>query len=211
MANLEQAWGKRVFTATNYPELKSVPGSDCKLIDTIVSSRTQIDWITDPRDEQYRQEAQQEGFREFRLPRLQKQFKELNDIINEASNRILYRLIKFEKAGLAEFTELGYDVKLGKIVSMMASSPDWADYDFKQDVVVKDKVFGHTDVRHLTWGFRSYVTLSDTSGWTNFASDSSRDADRTFAEMVLIMRERQHAWGPFVEWRKKKMAEKGIV
>ena len=211
MSNLERDWGNRIFIASFYPEIKSVAGSDCKLIDHMVSQRNRVEWVGEPRGEQYKEEAKQEGFLEFRLPQVQKEFKEMNDIIREASDRILRRLMAFEKAGLAEFAELGYEAKLGKFSPSMSGALDWADYDFKQDVMVKDKVFGHSDVRHLTWGFRSYMTLSDDSGWTHFAADTGTDATRTFAEMVLIMRERQHAWGPFVDWRKKRMAEKGIV
>jgi hypothetical protein len=197
-------------TAATYPALRSVASKDCKLIERLVSQRMEVDWITDPRDERYKEESKKEGFLEYVLPRVKEQFDEVNDLIREATNRVLRRLIAFEKAGLPEFEELGYDVKVGKILPLFAAT-DWADYSFKQDVSISDKVFGGATTLDLTWGFRGYVSMSEKGQWTNYSSDSS-DGHLTFAMMMLIIKDRQHKveWPKFTVWRKQKMTEKGL-
>jgi len=198
-------------TAATYPTLRLVASKDCKLIDRLVSQRTDVDWITDPRDSKYKEESQKEGFLEYMLPRVKENFDEVNDLIREAANRVIRRLVAFEKGGLPEFEELGYGVTVGKIHSLF-NAPDWADYTFKQEVAISDKVFGGTTNLDLTWGFRGYINMSDKTQWTTYSSDSPNDGHLTFAMMMLIIKDHQHknGWPSFVAWRKQKMAEKGL-
>jgi len=198
-------------TAATYPILASVDTKDCQLIDRLVSQRTTVDWVTDPRDEIYQREVQKEGFFESYLPRVKKEFDETNDLIDEAVHRVLRRLIAFEKGGIPEFEELGYEVKIGKLIPIFVA-PNWADYNFNQEVSILDKVFGRRSSLDLTWSFRSYVQMSEKKGWTQLSSDTSA-ARLTFAAMIFINNERlynsQKDWTSFVVWRKQKMSEKG--
>jgi len=199
-------------TAATYPTLHSMASGDCKLIARLVSERMEVDWVTDPRDETYIKHSKEEGFFESYLPRVKEEFKEVNDLIREATTRLLKRLIAFEKAGLSEFEELGYSVTIQKPIQLTAAS-DWADYDFKQNISVADKVFKGTTSFRLTWGFRDFVSMSvGNDNWTTFDSDSRPKV--TFAAMILIVKDRlyneQRDWEKFVAWRKEQMAEKGL-
>jgi hypothetical protein len=196
-------------SAATTPTLKSVATRDCKLISRMVSERMQVDWVTSPRSEEYQRYEKEEGFHEFKLPRAKKELAEINDIIEEATTRLVRRLIGFERGSMQEFDELGYDVKLGKVTPVFGAR-DWADYDFRQKVTITDKVMGGTQTLDLTWGFRDFVRMSDRGGWTSFDSDGS-DGQLTFIRMALYVKDRMHKqdWPRFLEWRKEKMEEKG--
>jgi len=197
-----------------YPTMRTLGNfKDPKLISRLVNDRTDVDWITDPRSELYQQKSQDSGFLEYTVPSVKKQFAEVNDLIREATTRCLKRLKAWQKLAVPQFEELGYTVKLGKFTSVVQSS-DWADYDFRQIISITDNVFGGTENRHLTWGFRDFVYLSEYQNhWTSFSSDSQIDAPLTFAAMVLSMKEhlQKNAWKEFIAWRQKKMTEKGVA
>jgi len=192
------------------PQFKSVETKDCKLIDRMVSQRTKVDWVTDSRDEEYQRRSEEEGFHEHILPQYQRELEEINDIINEAAKRLVRRLVGFERASLPEFEDLGFNVKLGKPTPVYGSGrSDWADYDFRQEVSITDKVYGGTDTLKLTWSFRDFVRMSDGGRWTHF--DSNKSGGRaTFPEMALTVSNRLHDWDRFVARREESMREKGL-
>jgi hypothetical protein len=208
----ENEKNKDKFKTAAAPVFRSVETRDCKLIDRLVSQRGAVDWVTDVRDEKYQRLSEEEGFRERIFPRARESFHEINDFINEAAARLTKRLIAFERGSLPEFEELGYRVKLGKLTPVFGSGGrDWADYDFRQEVSIADKVLGGTDTLRLTWGFRDYVRMSDGGRWTSF--DSNRSGGRlTFTEMALTVSVRLHGgdWPGFVAQRKQRMEEKGF-
>lgn len=192
------------------PFLK-VPGQDSKVIDMAVSNRIHYDWFNDPRDSRYKEQENQEGFREYLIPRAKKGFKDNNEIIQEAVGRLLKRLVMFEKSALPDLESLGYEVRLHKPETAMPTA-GWADYDYTQKVDVTDKVWGHQQTLILTWGFRSWVQVSSRN-WTTFNAEN--DSKASFANILVAFVERAHVdnqakWQQWIANRKVLMQEKGF-
>lgn len=216
LTELEWVWGPLVRQAS--PEIgfrgipfHKVPGKDPKVIEMAVNNRIQYDWWDDSRDSKYQEQQALPEFREVLLPRAKANFMEYNDIIAEASKRLMKRVILFEKSAIPDLQALGFTLKLHKPEAALQGSAYWADYDFLQTVELHDDAsnWGNSNIR-LTWGFRSWLQIN--SNWTS--SNADNDPKATFAQLIVTHGMRQHTdnpakWREWVEMRQKYLQDKG--
>ena len=211
LSPLERAWGLAHQAGIIRPiPFGKVPGQDPKVIEMAVNKRMEDDWVVDPRSGLYQEESVKEGFREYVLPRARKRFDETNEVIKEASARLLKRLLIWEKSSLQVLEDLDYEVKLYKPTSTV-SHPDWADYDFHQKVDVTDLTFGGTHTVYLNWTFRGDLHVIDKMMWSQFYASS--DPKWSFAQILMTFVNRLHltlsSWVGFEEHRMQAAVTKG--
>lgn len=183
--------------------ISKVGGRDAKLIENFVNKRMQVDWVTEPGRGLWKkyQEEDPEGF-PFIYQRAKEQYELANNIIDDASKRIIKDIHKFKRSALPELHSLGFKVKIGKLNPLGTPGA----YTYKQPVNVTDTLYSSNSTSlMLEWNFRGEVKVSDSGGWAEFWS-TGYTAGATFSQIVVTLSQRAHTtkprdWEDWKRWR----------
>ena len=194
--------------------LAAVAGSSPTTIHALVGQRTQVDWVTSPREwSSHGLKEDEDTFRKLTLPRARGQFQTLNEGILEQMKGMMARARAFERDGIVRLKAAGFDVKIGKTELVNNNAAQWVDYYFKQTIQVTDKLFrGNSMTLQTTWsadGSGALMVSEGTQGWSYF--DSKNDANATFDKMVItwsqrLDRQQQKSWPKWYDWRNQQMS-----